>query len=207
MQTRQLLAMACLMAFGGAVASADAPSPAAKIDAERIAIGTCASCHGPHGNSYSPKFPELAGQHANYLAAQMLAFKAQTRGDADAIGYMWGMAAPLDDATIEALAAYYAAQSLNIDKRGDAVLIAKGKDIYNNGISADGIPPCVACHGPSAEGSDQFPRLAGQHVEYILKQLRSFQNNMRDVAVMHGIALSLKESDMRAVATYLQAGP
>jgi cytochrome c553 len=207
MKIRQLLAAACLLAFGAAAALADGPSPESKLDAERIAVGTCRSCHGSHGNSYSPKVPQLAGQRANYLAAQLHAFKAQTRGDADAIGYMWGMAAPLDDATIDALAEYYAGQAPVIGKRGDGALIAKGKDIYNNGISAEGIPSCAACHGPSAEGSDQFPRLAGQHVQYVLKQLRSFQNSMRDVAVMHGIALSLKESDMRAVANYLQAGP
>jgi cytochrome c553 len=207
MKTRQLLAASYLVVFSAFVVAADEPSPEAKLNAERIAIGACASCHGPRGNSYSPKFPQLAGQHANYLAAQLRAFKAQIRGDADAIGYMYGMAAPLDDSTINALADYYAAQAPRLDKRGDAALIAKGKDVYANGIAADGIPPCNSCHGPNAEGSDQFPRLAGQHVQYLLKQLRSFQNNMRDVAVMHGIAQSLKEEDMRAVAIYLQAGP
>jgi cytochrome c553 len=206
MKTRPLLATVCFAVLVAANVFADAPSSAATQDAERIAVGTCASCHGPQGNSYSPKFPRLAGQRASYLAAQLRAFKAQTRADADAIGYMWGMSAPLDDATIDALAEYYATQSLSVAKRGDALQIAKGKDIYNNGISADGIPPCVACHGPGGLGSDQFPRLAGQHVQYTLKQLRSFQNNMRDVAVMHGIALGMKEPDMRAVASYLQAG-
>ena len=48
-----------------------------RIAAERIAIGTCATCHGPQGHSISPKFPVLAGQHANYLVAQLQAFKAQ----------------------------------------------------------------------------------------------------------------------------------
>ncbi len=53
-----------------------------------------------------------------------------------------------------------------------------------------------------------FGRLAGQHVQYLLKQLRSFQNNMRNVAVMHGVARGLQLADMQAVATYLQSlGP
>jgi cytochrome c553 len=55
---------------------------------------------------------------------------------------------------------------------------------------------------------DPNPRLAGQHVQYLMKQLRSFQNNMRNIAVMHGVALKLQRSDMEAVATYLQSlGP
>jgi cytochrome c553 len=41
-----------------------------------------------------------------------------------------------------------------------------------------------------------------------MKQLRSFQNNMRNVAVMHGVARGLQVGDMQAVATYLQSlGP
>ena len=57
-------------------------------------------------------------------------------------------------------------------------------------------------------GRRQLPRLAGQHVQYLMKQLRSFQNNMRNVAVMHGVARGLQLGDMQAVATYLQSlGP
>jgi cytochrome c553 len=41
-----------------------------------------------------------------------------------------------------------------------------------------------------------------------MKQLRSFQTNMRNVAVMHGVAAGLQRADMQAVATYLQSlGP
>ena len=62
-----------------------------------------------------------------------------------------------------------------------------------------------SCHGPNAAGTDDFPRLAGQHAQYLLKQLRSFQNNMRDVAIMHGVAAGLKTGEMDAVASYLQS--
>jgi cytochrome c553 len=61
---------------------------------------------------------------------------------------------------------------------------------------------------PGAVGTDAYPRLAGQHVPYLIKQLRSFQNNMRNVAVMHGVARGLEVADMEAVANYLQSlGP
>jgi len=179
-----------------------------RIAAERIAVGTCAACHGWKGRSIAPKFPVLAGQRANYLLSQLRAFKAQTRGDPDALGYMWGMAAPLDASTMAALADYYSRQTALAGVREDPALLARGAQIYQQGDSAEGIPPCAACHGMGAAGTDMYPRLAGQHIEYLMKQLRSFQTNLRDVAIMHGVAQGLNEHDMRAVAAYLQGlGP
>ena len=64
---------------------------------------------------------------------------------------------------------------------------------------------CASCHGPGAHGIADFPRLAGQHAQYLLKQLGSFQSNMRNVAVMHGVALNLWRPEMEAVAAYLRS--
>ena len=185
--------------------AADEVSAETRLAAQQVAVMTCATCHGLQGRSIAPKFPALAGQHPKYLAAQLQAFKAQTRGDPDALGYMWGMAAPLGDDMIAGLAAYYGAQRPGTGKAGDAGAIARGADIYANGVTAEGIPPCIACHGRGAAGTDDYPRLAGQHAQYLLKQLRSFQNNMRNVAVMHGVAQDLKANEMKAVAAYLQS--
>jgi cytochrome c553 len=173
--------------------------------AVRVAVTTCANCHGAQGRSANPKFPRLAAQHATYLVTQMKNFKSQTRGDPDALGYMWGMAAPLSDELIGALADYYSTQTAAAGESSDPALVARGRDIYENGVASEGIPPCASCHGPNAAGTDDFPRLAGQHAQYLLKQLRSFQNNMRDVAIMHGVAAGLKTGEMDAVASYLQS--
>jgi cytochrome c553 len=199
---------AVVAALWAASVQADDADSTTHAAAERIAVGTCANCHGWRGHSIAPKFPVLAGQRANYLLAQLQAFRAQTRGDPDALGYMWGMAAPLDDSIMSSLATYYSKQSPVAGERSDPALMARGMQLYQNGDQAEGIPPCMACHGPHGEGTDMFPRLAGQHVEYLMKQLRSFQNNLRNVAIMHGVAQGLRVSDMRAVATYLQSlGP
>jgi len=115
------------------------------------------------------------------------------------------MSAPLDDEMINALAAYYAGQSPGPGAGGDAAAIARGAEIYAKGIANDGIPPCAGCHGPNAAGTADFPRLAGQHAQYILKQLRSFQSNLRDVAVMHGVAQSMAVGEMESVAAYLES--
>src|SRR5207302_350647 len=65
--------------------------------ARNIAVGTCAICHGPGGNSVVPTFPKLAGQREGYLIVQLKAFRSQSRGDPDAMAYMWGMAAQSDN--------------------------------------------------------------------------------------------------------------
>jgi cytochrome c553 len=85
---------------------ADEPDPEARRYAQRLAVAVCGTCHGTRGNSEQPKFPRLAGQNTNYLTAQLKNFRGQTRGDPDAISYMWGMAGPLSDETIGALAQY-----------------------------------------------------------------------------------------------------
>jgi cytochrome c553 len=198
------LAAACL----GATATAGEIDPGAKVHAERLAIGTCGTCHGPRGVSTLPKYPRLAAQNAGYLVAQLKGFRSQTRGDPDAVGYMWGMAANLDDETIEALAAYYAAQPPPPPIAGQpAEVVARGREIYEHGIESKDLPACGACHGPVGEGMAAFPRLAAQHAQYVLKQLTSFQSNMRNVAVMHGVAVTLQVPEMEAVAAFLQAQP
>lgn len=194
-----------LLVLGAQHSQADEISSTAQGAAQHAAETTCATCHGPQGRSIVPIFPSLAGQHSSYLAAQLRGFREHTRGDPDALGYMWGMATPLDDEMIEALAAYYSAQAPRHGRTGEAAEIARGADIFANGVAAKGIPPCIGCHGPGAVGSEQFPRLAGQHAQYLLKQLRFFQNNLRDVAVMHGVAKELQAKEMSAVAAYLES--
>ena len=200
-----LTALGLLCALGVATARADDVDTYTKEHATRIAVGTCGTCHGATGVSEQPKYPRLAAQNANYLVAQLKAFRSQTRGDADALGYMWGMSATLEDDTIDALAQYYAAQSAGGGRAGEAAAIARGREIYVHGLEAAGVPACAACHGPDAHGMADYPRLAGQHAQYMLKQLNSFQTNMRKVAVMHGVAQGMKQQEMEAVAQYLQA--
>jgi cytochrome c553 len=201
------LTTALALSLASAVASADEPDAASAAYAQRLAVGVCGTCHGPRGNSQQPKFPRLAGQSANYLAAQLKAFRGQTRGDPDALGYMWGMASQLDDTTIDALAKYYSSQRPEAARNRDPAAVARGREIYLHGIESEGVPACASCHGPNAHGVGDFPQLAGQHAQYVLKQLASFQSNMRNVAVMHGVAQNLRAAEMESVAAYLEAQP
>ena len=210
MRNAIILGAGLLLTLGVGATRADEPvaDPAATAHAERLAIGTCGTCHGVRGVSQQPKYPRLAGQNPSYLAAQLRAFRGQQRGDPDAIGYMWGMSASLEDSTIDALAAYYAAQPAPpATANGDAAMVARGHDIFEKGVESAGVPACAACHGADAHGIADFPRLAGQHSQYVMKQLTSFQNNMRNVAVMHGVAQGLKTDEMRSVAAFLETLP
>ena len=172
-------------------------------DAAALATQVCASCHGPSGRSISSAFPRLAGQQAGYLEAQLKAFRDRTRADPMAQAYMWGMSARLDDATIKGLAAYYAKQAPGRDAKSDS---AAGRAIFENGIASAGVPAFVACHGKNGEGNASFPRLAGQHADYLVKQLALFKSSLRaggNAPVMHNVSEGMTFDQMTAVSRYL----
>ncbi|HSY07696.1 MAG TPA: c-type cytochrome [Steroidobacteraceae bacterium] len=194
---------ACVLSCGAARA-ADVSSELAR-SAHQLAETTCANCHGVSGRSTSPMFPNLAAQTAPYLQAQLHAFRDQTRADPDALTYMWGMASQLSDATIEALSTYYAAQAPSRAKTGDATLIARGKQIFEEGVTSQGTPACATCHGSQALGNNIFPRLAGQHADYLIKQALVIQRDLRAAPVMHEVIKDLSPEQMRAVATYVES--
>jgi len=65
---------------------------------------------------------------------------------------------------------------------------------------------CAACHGPDGNAvSNAFPKLAGQHAEYLVKELTNFKSGERANAVMGPYAAALSEADMRNVAAYFSA--
>ena len=197
-----ILALAIGTASIAAIAQAeDKP----ELAAAKMAVQVCSNCHGSGGNSTSPIFPKLAGQQELYLVAQIKAFRAKTRSDPEAHDYMWGMATPLDDRLVTGLAEYYAKQTPSPGKAGDAALIAQGKEIYSKGDMAHNILACAGCHGATAEGVAVFPRLAGQHAAYIIRQIRVIQKQLRNAPVMHGVVKNLSEDQTRAVAEYLQS--
>jgi len=200
------LSLALLMT--GMAHAADISAPV-MTDAQKAAlqktIETCSACHGLSGRSVSPTFPILAAQTAPYVELQLHAFKDQTRADPDAQAYMWGMASQLDDASISALAAYFSKQSAAEGKSGNATLIAQGKQIFVEGVPGRQIPACASCHGAQAQGNGPFPRLAGQHAPYLLKQLLVIQSVLRTAPVMHGVIKDLTRDQMQAVVAYLES--
>jgi len=210
MKSHHFIAAALGLAVGcGGVARSAEPAVDSGTDAQKAAlhktIDSCATCHGANGRSVSPTFPNLAAQTAPYIELQLRAFKEQTRADPDAQAYMWGMAAPLSDASIAGLASYYSQQAAAPGSGGNAALIMQGKQIFLEGVPARQIPACASCHGAQAQGNGPFPRLAGQHAPYLLRQLLVIQSVLRTAPVMHGVIKDLTRPQMEAVVTYLES--
>lgn len=165
------------------------PASAADLKAGEKKAQSCVACHGPDGNSSIAQNPTLAGQQTLYLINQLKAFKEGTRENS----IMNGMAAGLSDEDIENLAAYFSSQSAK-SAGGDSKLAKQGAAKFTM---------CMGCHGSSAKGNGQFPRLAGQQPEYIVKQLKSFKEGSRKGGPMPAIASGLSDEDIAALAAYL----
>lgn len=198
-----LFVAGCLAAVAHA---AEEPSMAlTEGDAEAGAdkAATCAACHGPDGNSPTPMYPKLAGQHADYTMAQLEAYKAGERDDA----VMQGMAAPLSEQDMMDLAAYYAAQEIQ-PGTADEGLVPVAEALYRGGDKEANIPACIACHGPSGEGmpSAGYPAIGGQHAGYVQTQLELYAAGRRQDpgGAMNAISLRLSEAQIRALSSYVE---
>jgi cytochrome c553 len=165
----------------------------------------CSTCHGAHGVSISPMFPHLAGQQPQYLEAQLKAFRDHSRANPLAQAFMWGMAARLADERIIQLAAYYASQPRAVGKPAEGPSVAAGEKIFTEGIEAQQIVPCQICHGPEAAGNGLFPRLAGQHRNYLEKQMQAYAVNLRANEIMHQNAKNLTTLQIAQLAAYLSS--
>lgn len=169
-----------------------------------IATQVCAACHGADGNSMIPMYPKLAGQHPEYITKQLQNFKSTERKNA----VMAGMVATLSAQDIENLGAYFGTQAPKPGVASSNGPGSVGEKIYKGGIPGIGVPACASCHGPAGAGIPvQFPRLAGQHADYIVSQLKMFRAGERanDAAkMMRTIASKLSDQDMTAVADYIQ---
>jgi cytochrome c553 len=170
--------------------------------AEAKAATTCRDCHGPKGDSVSATFPRLNGQQAGYIAAQLKNFRDHSRADPHAQAFMWGMASQLDDSIIVELGKYYAGQAPTPPQSGGA-LATEGKKLYLTGAPAQSVPACVTCHGAHGEGNSIIPRLAGQHADYLKKQLEAFRSTLRDSDIMHANTKDMTDSQIEALVSYL----
>ncbi len=178
---------------------------AADIAAGKAKAALCAGCHGPDGNSINVIWPRLAGQQDSYIKKQLHDFKSGKRKDPT----MTAMVASLNDTDIENLAAYFSSQKPKAAKF-DASLVAKGQDIYRGGITDISVPACMGCHSPTGEGNGpaKFPRLKNQHPEYVVSQLKKFQDGTRQNdpnKMMRNLVKRMSDQEMKAVAAYVAA--
>ena len=165
----------------------------------------CSTCHGPRGISEASTFPNLAGQQPGYLQAQLSAFRDRSRADPHAQAFMWGMAAQLTDETTAGIAAYFAGLPAAPGKAAGVAEVAAGKKIYDEGVTAQHVASCQGCHGKKGEGKGNFPRLTGQHRDYLERQMEAFATNLRVNASMHDTSKNLTALQISQVAAFLSA--
>ena len=201
------LALAAMLTAITAVA-AEPPFKGDAAKAQGIVNQVCAACHAADGNSQIAANPKLAGQIPEYLYKQLTDFKAAAGKKAERENpVMAGMVANLSPEDMHNLAAYFASQKAKPGAAKSKDLVALGQRIYRGGISSEGIAACASCHGPNGAGMPaQYPRLSGQHAEYVGAQLKAFRSGARanDVnATMRGVAGRLSDREIDAVADYI----
>jgi len=189
------LLTAALLSFG---AQAQTPELAR---AEEIVQGKCFICHGMEGESSSPVFPRLAGQHAAYIARQLADYQSGKR----ASSAMRPMVDGLSSADFRALGRWFETRKPQPHKVDDPELAQVGRFVFTRGNPFTGVAACQVCHGDKGHGTEALPRLAGQHAQYTENQLKAFNKRERtnDNAVMHAIASKLSELEIKAVASYI----
>lgn len=172
-----------------------AQSQAADIEAGHQKAAACIACHGPNGNSQVPMFPVLAGQTARYLYLQLRDYKAGTRKNP----MMSPMAANLSKEDMQDLAAYFSEQKpLGIAFVADPARVklgfAKSEEVL-----------CSMCHLGGMKGQNEIPKLAGQHYDYIVKQLTDFKarNRTNDGGNMTAVAQTLSDEDIINISHYI----
>lgn len=181
--------------------SAQTAGSAEMARAEEIVQGKCFLCHGADGESSSPVFPRLAGQHAAYLARQLGDYQSGKRVSST----MQPMVDGLNAADFVALGKYFASRPAHPHAVEDPELAQVGRFVFQRGNPYSGVAACASCHGAKGFGNEQLPRLAGQHAQYVELQLRQFNKRERnnDNAVMHTIASKLSELEIKAVSAYI----
>ncbi len=165
---------------------------------------TCVACHSSDGNSLSGQWPKLAGQNEKYLWQQLRAFKDGSRPNP----VMAGMVQSLSPQDMADLSAFYAEQTMSGGK-ADPDLAEHGAIIYHGGVPDDDIPACMGCHGPAGGGNGPaaFPRLAGQHAQYVEMRLKIYREGAmvsNNAEIMDDIAYRMSDGQIKAVASYIE---
>lgn len=196
-------ALAALLAVPMTSAWANEPAKpkADPAKGQTISTNVCAACHTADGSRGLAANPILQGQHAEYLAKQLTEFKAGKRTNA----IMQGMAAPLSEDDIRNVAAFYATKQAKPGFAKNKDTIALGEKIYRAGIADKQVPACAGCHSPSGAGIPaQYPRVGGQHAEYVDAQMKLFRDHKRTNSVpMQDIAARMNDAEIAAVADYI----
>jgi len=176
------------------------------VQAGEKKIAMCIGCHGIIGYQASfpvvYKVPKISGQTASYIVAALTAYQKGERRHPS----MRGIATTLTDQDMADLAAYYEQHG-----RSDNVTLPAQVSPASDDVSAlvqKGA--CTSCHGPnlSAPIGGAYPKIAGQHQDYVLVALRSYQAPPQSVwgrnnAIMGGVVKQFSSDELKLLSKYV----
>jgi len=196
--------MVALFAASAVAADDKAAAQVAKPDlvkGEASFTAVCAACHGADGNSTITVNPKLAQQHPEYLVKQLKEFKSGKRAN----GVMSGMASALSEDDMRNVAYWVSTKASKPGFAKDKDIVALGERIYRGGIADRQIAACAGCHSPNGAGIPaQYPRVSGQHADYVTAQLNAFRDGTRKNSIqMTGVAAKMNDREIKAVADYI----
>jgi cytochrome c553 len=191
-------------AFAGPARAEEAPKAATKVDVAKgqaLSAQICSACHTNDGSRGSPANPILQGQHPEYIAKQLADFKAGKRNNP----VMKGFASALSEDDMKSVAAFYAGKSAKPGFAKNKELVSLGEKIYRGGIPEKAVPACAGCHSPDGAGIPaQFPRIGGQHADYVEAQMANFRAGTRaNGPMMMTIAAKMSDKEIKAVSDYV----
>ena len=171
------------------------------VKGEASYAAVCAACHGADGNSGTPAYPKLAQQHPEYLVKQLQEFKSDKRNNA----IMKGFASTLSEQEMKNIAYWLTAKKAKPGFAKEKELVGLGERIYRGGIADRQVAACAGCHSPNGAGiPSQYPRLSGQHAEYVSAQLVSFRDGVRKNSLqMNQVAAKMNDREIKAVSDYI----
>ncbi len=190
--------------------SAAAQGLVADVKAGEKKIAMCLGCHGIEG--YRSSFPEvyqvpmISGQGAGYIVSALKAYKEGHRKHPT----MRGIASGLSEQDMVNVAAYYESHGKSgvVSAPGNAAEgNARGVELVKRG-------GCVACHGESLSKpiDPSYPKLAGQHADYLFAALRAYKTNAhsfwgRDNPIMGGMTQQFSNAELKELAGYVSSLP
>ncbi len=200
------------LAFSAVAPQVFAAGDAAKGEAQ---VAVCAGCHGSDGNSPAANFPKLAGLGEKYLLKQLQDIQRGTRKVVEMTGLLNGkseqdladMAAFFNSKGLQLAGATAAEVQLNSGAKVDALSL--GEKVYRAGNLETSVPACTGCHSPRGLGNAPagYPRIGGQHAQYLAKQLHDFRAGNRtndgDAQIMRKVAEHMSDAEISALANYI----
>jgi cytochrome c553 len=207
--------IALSLGFGVAAGAQEAKGGDAGAGAKKIAM--CEGCHNlPRYQASFPevyKVPMIAGQNAKYIVAALTGYRKGERKHPT----MRAIAGSLSDQDIADVAAYYSQLGQPAGSAAAAAPAASAPPAHE-------APPqvakllaqanCASCHGAnfSAPIDPSYPKLAGQHADYLFAALKAYQTDHnplmgRSNAIMMGMARPFTHPEIKAIAAYLGSLP